>query len=202
MKNLLATLVSWGAAGLFFAALLDGAGLTIPGGVDVLVVYLAANRPNEILFLAALAVLGSTIGNTILFSIARKGGELFLDKRSAPRASRKFRQWFEHYGLLTVFISALVPLPVMPMKIFVFCSGALGIPVRQFLIAFLGARIPRYLALAYLGSLMGHDALTYLRAHVWHLALFATGMFFVLWLMIRYVDQKRARAAGVPGSQM
>ncbi len=193
MKNLLASLVSWGAPGLFFAAFLDGAGLTIPGGVDVLVVYLAANRPNEILFLATLAVLGSTIGNTILFSIARKGGELFLNKRSGSRYGRKFRHWFEHYGLLTVFISALVPLPVMPMKIFVFCSGALGIPVRQFLIAFLAGRIPRYLALAYLGSLMGHDALTYLRGHVWHLVLFAAALFVVLWMTIRYVDQKRAR---------
>jgi uncharacterized membrane protein YdjX (TVP38/TMEM64 family) len=193
MKKLLATIVSWGAPGLFFAALLDGAGLTIPGGVDVLVVYLAANRPNEILFLAALAVLGSTIGNTILFSIARKGGELFLDKRSGSRASRKFRQWFEQYGLLTVFISALVPLPVMPMKIFVFCSGALGIPLRRFLPVFLAGRIPRYIALAYLGSLMGNDALTYLRAHVWHLTLFAAVLFVVLWLMIRFVDEKRAR---------
>lgn len=200
MKNLLATLVSWGAPGLFFAALLDGMGLTIPSGVDVLILYLAANRPNEVVFLAALAVLGSAIGNTILFSIARKGGELFLHKRSDSRYGRKFRQWFEHYGLLTVFISALVPLPVMPMKIFVFCSGALGIPVRQFLIVFLAARIPRYLALAYLGSLMGHDALTYLRAHVWHLVLFAVALSVVLWLMIRYVDQKRARESHILSS--
>ena len=197
MRKILATIVTWGAPGLFLSALIDGMGVTIPGGVDVLIIYLAGRRPHEVLMLATVAILGSVIGNCILFSIASKGGELFLAKRLTSWHTQHFRRWFDHYGLLTVFISALVPLPVMPMKIFVFCSGALGISFRSFVLVFLAGRIPRYLGLAWLGRSMGDDALQYLRSHVWHLTVFAAVLFVVLWIMVRYVDRRRERAAAI-----
>ena len=78
---------------------------------------------------------------------------MFLDKRTASKRSKRFREWFDHYGLLTVFVAALVPLPVMPLKMFVFCSGALGVSPSRFVAVFLAARIPRYLGLALLGQL-------------------------------------------------
>jgi uncharacterized membrane protein YdjX (TVP38/TMEM64 family) len=193
MKKFVATLIGWGLPGLFLAALLDGAGLTIPGGVDILVVVLAAARPDDVLLLSFVTVLGSVLGNFFLFSIARKGGQMFLEKRLASKRSQTFKAWFDRYGLLTVFISALVPLPVMPMKIFVFCSGALGISPIRFVLAFLGARIPRYLGLAYLGRNMGDNAMGYLRSHVWHLTAFAAVLFLLLWLVIRVADMRREK---------
>ncbi|MDZ4802195.1 MAG: VTT domain-containing protein [Bryobacteraceae bacterium] len=194
MKKLLDTLVGWGPWGLFLAALLDGAGIPVPSGVDVLLVFLAAKRPDEFIWLSLIAVTGSTLGNLFLFYMAHKGGEIFLEKRTALPRTMKLRRWFDHYGLLTVFISALVPLPIMPMKIFVICSGALGASPLMFVIVFICARVPRYLALAYLGRSMGNDALHYLKDHVWHLTAFAAGLFFVLWIMIRIADHRRERA--------
>jgi membrane protein YqaA with SNARE-associated domain len=196
MKELLAKLVEYGPWGLFVGAFLDGAGVPVPGGVDVLDMFLAARRPDDVVLLALLAVLGSLMGNLVLFFLARKGGQLFLEKQSSGKRAKRFRAWFDHYGLLTVFISALVPLPVMPMKIFVFCSGAMGVTPWKFIAVFVAARLPRYFALAMLGRAMGDNALGYLKSHVWSLVAFAAALSLVLWLMIRWVDQRRARALG------
>jgi uncharacterized membrane protein YdjX (TVP38/TMEM64 family) len=120
---------------------------------------------------------------------------MFLEKRTATKRSRRFRNWFDHYGLLTVFVAALVPLPVMPLKIFVFCAGALGVPPVKFLAVFIAARIPRYLGLALLGQAMGNDALTFLKLHVWHLAGFAAMLFVVLVMLVKFMDRRRASAS-------
>jgi membrane protein DedA with SNARE-associated domain len=195
MKEFLSWLLAWGSPGLFLAAFLDGAGLPIPGGVDVLVMYLASQSPDQAIWLGVLAVLGSVLGNFILFLIARRGGQAFLEKRSSSKRSRTFRHWFDTYGLLTVFVSALVPLPVMPMKIFVLSAGALGSPPLRFLAVFLSARIPRYIGLALLGSAMGNNALDYLRLHVWHLFAFAAALFVLLAVIVRYADKRSTATA-------
>jgi membrane protein DedA with SNARE-associated domain len=198
MKNLLAILLSWGPTGLLVLAILDGAGVPVPGGVDVLILYLAAQRTVSVVHLAAFAILGSTIGNLILFSIARKGGEVYVERHTISPSGARFRKWFQHYGLLTVFISAMVPLPVMPMKIFVLCAGALGSKRSTFLTVFVSARIVRYSALAYLGEEMGHNALPYLKEHVGQLVGFAAVLFIVLFLLIKIVDWRRERMITAP----
>jgi membrane protein YqaA with SNARE-associated domain len=194
MKKFAATLVAWGPAGMFLAALLDGAGVTLPGGVDVLLVVLATRLPDQIYWLATLAIVGSLAGNLILYAIARRGGKMFLDKRARGKNAQRFRHWFDRYGLLTVFTSALVPLPVMPMKIFVLCAGAMGSNLRAFVLSFLGGRIPRYIGLALLGRAMGEDAMGYLRSHVWHLTAFAVGLFLFLMLLVKMADRRRGRS--------
>jgi uncharacterized membrane protein YdjX (TVP38/TMEM64 family) len=195
MKKLLAILLAWGPKGLFALALLDGAGLTIPGGVDALIVYLTSRNPQSLVLYSILTVIGSTLGNFVLFMIARKGGEAYLHRRTLSKRAAIFRRWFQHYGLLAVFIAALVPLPVMPMKIFVLCAGGLGVSPQAFVITFIGARIPRYFALAYLGASMGDNGLPYLRQHVWQLVAFSAGLFVVLFLIVKLHDYRRARAA-------
>jgi membrane protein DedA with SNARE-associated domain len=80
----------------------------------------------------------------------------------------------------------------MPLKIFVFSSGALGSHPVRFVLVFLAARIPRYLGLALLGRAMGADAINYLRHYVWHLLGFAVALFVVLALIMRYIDQRTA----------
>ena len=194
MKNFLIALVNWGPSGLFIGALLDGAGLPIPGGVDALVVFLATRLPANAVWLSAVAVLGSVLGNFVLFLIARRGGKAFLEKRSASKRAQRFRRWFDRYGLSTVFVAALVPLPVMPLKIFVLSSGALGSHPLRFVLVFLAARIPRYLGLALLGRTMGAHALEYLKQNVWYLLGFAVGLFVILALIMRYADQRTATA--------
>jgi membrane protein YqaA with SNARE-associated domain len=193
MKALLDTLVALGPAGVLFAAILDGAGLPIPGGVDALVVFLAARGPDQAWMFAAIAVLGSVLGNLFLFGLARRGGEYYLRKRGSNPRSQRFRRWFDKYGLLTVYTSALVPLPVMPMKIFVLSAGALGSPPLKFVAVFIAGRIPRYFGLAYLGMEMRDHAMDYLRSHALHLTAVAVGLFLFLMLLVKLADRRRAR---------
>lgn len=134
MRAFVQLLTGWGAAGIFLLAILDSAGIPLPAAVDALVLAVAAVQPAAALVDAAVAVLGSLIGSYILFALARKGGQAYLDRVTGSGRAARFRQWFQRYGLITVFIPALLPIP-MPLKVFVISAGALGVRTRQFLLS-------------------------------------------------------------------
>lgn len=144
--------------------MLDSAGVPIVGGVDLLLVSMAAERPREAWIAAVCAIAGSLIGSAFLFWIARKGGEVFLAKYISKGTGKRLHAWFEQYGLITVFIPAVSPLP-LPMKVPVFCSGALGVRWASFLGVVLAARAIRYFALAALGRSYGKATFAFLEAH-------------------------------------
>jgi membrane protein YqaA with SNARE-associated domain len=198
MKRIAAWAAGLGAPGLFLMALADGVVLPLPGGVDVFLILLATRRPESVVMLAAAATVGSTLGNLILFLLARKGGEAYIRKHTLSRWGAGIRRWFQHYGLLTVFICALVPLPGAPLKLTVICAGALGAGPRGFVATFLGARIARYTALAALGAAMGDDAIGYLIAHKWHLVAFAVALTGFMFALVRIADARRARRLHPP----
>lgn len=192
MKNFVATLVAWGPPGLLLLAALDSAGVPIPSAVDALLIVLSANSPGTAYWAAAFATVGSVVGSMLLYFLARKGGEKYLEKHTVGERARKLRQWFQHYGLLTVFISAISPVP-MPMKLFVVSAGALGVPPQAFFLTVLAARIPRYFTLAYLGSQLGHGAADYLKSHVWNIGGTMLLLFAVLFVCVKIMDFRRAR---------
>ncbi len=146
-------------------AILDSAGLPIIGGVDLLLITLAARMPQYAYLAAAYAVAGSLIGNLILFAIARKGGEAFLARHLSTRRGRRLHAWFEQYGLVTVFVPALSPIP-LPMKIPVFCAGALEVHWSYFIGVVLAARAIRYFSLAFLGMRYGSATFLFLQKHI------------------------------------
>lgn len=195
MKQIVTALMAWGAPGLLLLGILDGIGIPIPLGVDALLITLCSNAPNKWLLYALIAVLGSVSGSYILFTLARKGGEAYLERHTLSRAGAKFRQWFQHYGLLTVFISGSVPLPT-PMKVFVLSAGALGAGRAAFLMVMIGARLARYCALAWLGAAMGGDAWGYLRKHTTQLLWFALALTLILFALVKIADAVRLRRAG------
>lgn len=184
VSSLAAWLKDLGPAGAFLLAVLDSAGIPLPTGVDLMLILTAITNPDLGWTTAALAIIGSAIGCMILFFIARKGGKAYLERHTgSPRAVR-FRRWFERYGLLTVFIPVMVPIP-LPVKVFVLSAGALGVRPRSFLFTVLAGRIPRYLGLAYLGIALGNNSLAWLKAHTPHLAAVAIALFAGLYAAIR-----------------
>lgn len=190
MKGVMETLIAWGPAGVFVFAILDGVGVPSPGGLDWLLVFLASRTPDSAYTMAALALTGSLIGGMMLYYLSRRAGEKVLVKyRGRPRFVR-FEQWFQRYGLLTVFIPALVPIP-MPLKFFVICAGVFAVPPLTFFLVMLAARVPRYFALAYLGAQLGRESLPWLKSHVWHMVGIAAVLFAVLYIMIRLTDRRR-----------
>lgn len=191
MKKFLDTLIAWGPPGVFLFAVADGAGAPSPGGLDWLLVYLSIRSPGLAYGMAGLAILGSLIGGLILYYVAKRAGEAMLEKyRTRPRFKR-FERWFQRYGLLTVFIPALVPIP-MPLKFFVICAGVFEVPPLTYFLVMLAARVPRYLALAYLGSQLRDNALSWLQSHVLHLFGVAAGLFAFLYLLILLAEKRRA----------
>ncbi|MCC6342107.1 MAG: VTT domain-containing protein [Bryobacterales bacterium] len=182
-------MTSWGPLGLLVLAILDSAGIPLPAAVDALVVATAALNPPSAYLDAAMAVLGSAIGSMVLFYIGRKGGQAYLDRVAAGGRAHRFREWFQTYGLITVFIPALLPIP-MPLKVFVLCAGALGVKPLHYLLVVLAARIPRYFGLAYLGSQLGEHTMGWLKAHVWHLFVLAAALAAALALAVRLVSRE------------
>jgi membrane protein YqaA with SNARE-associated domain len=159
-------LQSWGSPGLLLLSLLDSVGLPIVGGVDALLIAVAMRQPRQAYLAAMCAIAGSIVGSLVLFVIARRGGELLLEKHIRGQRGARLHAWFEEYGLLTVFIPALSPIP-LPMKIPVFCAGALNVRISYFAGVLLVARTLRYFGLAYLGSHYGPDSGHFLRTHIW-----------------------------------
>src|SRR5712692_8218236 len=147
MKRIRDVLVSWGPLGLFALALIESAGIPNPGGTDAVLLVLTIARPENALLCAALASAGSLIGSMFFFEITRKGGEVLLAKYTRGGRGARFKSWYQRYGLVTVFISALVPIPVLPFKAFAACAGAMGVNRWRYLAVLAAARIPRYLGL-------------------------------------------------------
>ncbi len=196
LASLVATLTAWGPLGLFLFCIIDGAGLPTPGGLDAFFLLITANRPDDAYWLAGLTIVGSSIGNMILFFIGRKGGEATLAKyRSRPRF-QKFEEWFQHYGLVTVFIPAFVPIIPLPLKFFLLCAAVFEVKPLTFLAVFLAARIPRYLGLAYLGQHLGRESYPWLKAHLWHLMGFALALFVILYLVVVVIDRRKRSTTG------
>ncbi len=198
MDRLEAWLEAWGLAGVFLLAALDSAGIPLPAGVDALLVTLAAVSPRQAVAAALLATAGSVAGNLALFLAARKGGEAWLERKTASGRARRFREWFLRYGLITVFVPAVVPVVPLPLKVFVISAGALGVRLRSFLFTVLAARVPRYMAMAWLGARLGVETTAWLEAHLPHLVTAAILLFVALWLAVRYADlRSRRRVAAV-----
>lgn len=187
-------LVALGPLGLLILATLDSAGVPIPAAVDALLMLLAAKSPGQAVLCAFLAIAGSVAGSMFLYWVSRKGGEAYLARHTVTARGQRMRDWFQHYGLLTVFIAAGSPIP-MPLKLFVICAGALGVRPMSFFLTVLAARIPRYAALAYLGSQLGENAGAYLKAHAWHIGGILVGIFAVLFGAVKYVDARRLAQA-------
>ncbi len=66
----------------------------------------------------------------------------------------------------------------------------MGIPRLRFLLVMLLARVPRYLALAYLGAQLGADSGAWLKDHVWHLLVFAALLAIALAMLARRADRE------------
>jgi membrane protein YqaA with SNARE-associated domain len=171
-------------------AALDSLGLPVVGGVDALLIAVSTVEPQHAYLGATCAIIGSVIGSYILFAIARKGGHVMLAKQTSQGAGLRLRNWFERYGLLTVFIPALSPIP-MPMKIPVFCAGALEVRARSFVAVVALARCIRYFTLAYLGQRYGRDTLAFVLSHWPAVVIAVVALCVVAIVLLRVMNRKQ-----------
>ena len=187
-KHLTDTLIAWGPAGILLLSILDSSGFPVAGIFDALLILLAVKTPGVAWLCAGLAVAGSTVGNCILYWAAKQGGKAFMRKMAPEGRAAKFQAWFQRYGMITVFVPALVPIP-MPLKLFVVSAGVLGTSPVEFISVVLVARILRYFGEAWLGVTLGRESMSFLRTHAAHFALGAAALGLILYLFVRHRER-------------
>ena len=200
LGHLTQVLVAWGPLGILLLSILDSTGVPVAAVFDALLILIAVQRPSIAWWCAGLAVVGSTLGNVILFYVSRRGGQQFLAKFASAGRAMRFRAWFLRYGLLAVFIPALIPIP-MPMKLFVITAGVVGTPIADFLGVVLLARVIRYFGEAWLGVTLGHQSATFLKTHVWLLTGSAIALFAVLYGLMRWRHRAAKAEAALRASE-
>ena len=154
------TLLPYGAWGLMVLAICDSSFLSLPEVNDVLLMTFSISDPAGMVKYASLTVAGSVIGCALLYSVGRKGGEAFLQKRFAGERIAKLRRWYQKYGILAIIIPSLLP-PPTPFKIFVLSAGAFGISWPKFLTAVVIGRSIRYFSEGILAVLYGEAAIQF-----------------------------------------
>ncbi len=195
LAHLTAALIAFGPLGILVLAFIDSAGIPVASGMDALVIVVAAKAPSRALLAASMGVLGSLIGNLVLFLGARTGARRFVRETEQAGKQQRFREWFQRYGLLTIFIPAMLPIP-LPLKVFVISAAVLHTPLRTFVLVIVLGRCIRYFGEAYLGVLLGEGAGRFLRMYTWHLIAGAVALFAVLYLLMMWTERRRLRTKG------
>jgi membrane protein YqaA with SNARE-associated domain len=192
LAKLSAILLTYGPWGIFGLAILDSMGIPLPAGVDLLLLGIgveSVHAPSRAYLAAFMALTGSLIGNIILFQGARHGRRLMSRKDAEPG---KFQAWFRRYGLLTIFVPAVVPIVPLPLKVFVISAGAFHTHFRKFLVVIFAARVIRYFGLAYLALQLGADAKGFLTHNGWRLVGIALAVALALHWAMRWSERRRA----------
>jgi len=198
LSKIVAVLIAFGPWGVFLLGFIDSLGIPLPATMDALLILVAVKAPQRAYFTALMAVLGTAGGSITLFLAVRHGRRLFLKDEPPPGRRQRFERWFDRYGMLTVFIPAVVPVLPLPLKVFVVSAGALKTPFSKFLAVILLARVIRYFGEAYLGILLGEDAQTFLARHAWTILGIAIALGGAAYALIRISDRQRG---GVVGDQ-
>jgi membrane protein YqaA with SNARE-associated domain len=197
MKGFKQALIAWGPLGVLMLAFVESIGIPNPGGTDALLLLMAIERPDAAALCAVLATVGSLLGSLVFYEIVRRGGDKFLLRYTLSGRGQRFRAWVQRYGLVTVFISALLPIPILPLK--VFCAGAcaMGVTRTRFMLVLAAGRIPRYAGLAYLGAQLGENTNAWIKGHYWHMGAVAIALFGVLYGVLKWADRTQSQIEGL-----
>jgi membrane protein YqaA with SNARE-associated domain len=191
------TLALYGCWGLFGIALLDSAGLSMPGVKDLLLIYLSAQRPGLAWLYAVAVALGTALGSLIIYGLGRSGARLVGKKPSRENVSRASR-WLQRNAFVTVIVASLLP-PPLPFKPFSFAAGALRINVPRFTAALLVGAALRFGAEAWFGVRYGLGGAEYLKRNIVWLSLAGTGII-VLLALVNHLFRKTPAEPAAPSN--
>ena len=169
LRKIATALITFGPWGVLLLGFADSLGVPLPAVIDALLLSVAIKTPERAYFTAFMAVLGSAGGNIVLFLLARSGRRRFIRSELPTGRRQKFREWFHRYGLLTVFVPAIVPFVPLPLKVFVITAGVMHTSIGRFLGVILLARCLRYFGEAYLGIRLGENAEAFLTHNAWNI---------------------------------
>jgi membrane protein YqaA with SNARE-associated domain len=141
---------------LLAIAFLDSVMIPMPGGVDAVLILLAASRPSWMLIYVAAATIGSTVGCVVLYRLSQRAGKRALSRFSESKQKR-VKDLLDRYDVMSVLVASLLP-PPFPFKLFVVSSGVFRLNLMRFTLAVAGGRTFRYLLEGYLAAHYGEHA--------------------------------------------
>jgi membrane protein YqaA with SNARE-associated domain len=192
MDGLRDTLLALGLPGLFLIALLDSAGVPLPGGVDIVLMLLAWQQPSRFLLIALVAAFGSTLGCLVLYRLGLTGGDVAM-RRLDPAKREWVTAKVRENDVLAMLVAVLAP-PPLPTKIFMLVAGFVRMPRSRFVLVVFGGRMIRYGGEAYLAVRLGDQALATLQSHYPTIgSVLAVGV--VAYLGVRWLRKRRALSA-------
>jgi membrane protein DedA with SNARE-associated domain len=186
-----------GGPGLALVAFIDSSSVPLPDVADTLVIVGVVAHRHLWWYYPALATAGSVAGCQLIYELARRGGERFLEKRLRKDKVEKALRRVRRHGLLAIIVPAILP-PPMPFKIFVLLAGAAGIGPGTFAAAVTAGRAFRFFGEAVLARAYGNAALQAIQnniaqASLWFAGCVALGA--MAWQVWHIRRRRRARQA-------
>jgi undecaprenyl-diphosphatase len=188
-KNLKASLIGFGALGIFLIALMDAAFIPMPGGPDVVVITLSIATPTLMPLYVLAAMAGSTIGSLILYFIALKGGQAALRKFSAEKRA-KVQKALDEYDIWALLVAAVMP-PPFPFKLFVLSAGAFRMKRWRFVLAMVLGRGFRFVLEGILAVRYGEQATEILKQHSVKIGLGVAATILIIFLVKMLLNRRQ-----------
>jgi membrane protein YqaA with SNARE-associated domain len=195
---LLEWLKALGPLGLFGISLIDSAGIPLPGGPDLVMILLSANKPALMPVYALAATAGSAIGCTLLYLVARRAGIAAL-KRISPAKRDRIENALGRYDLIAVMVPAILP-PPFPFKPFVLGAGVFRLTTWRFITAVFIGRAVRFLIEGWLAIEFGEDAAVIIKQNGW-IVLAAVALGAACFFIVRFLRARRLRRASAEQAQ-
>jgi membrane protein YqaA with SNARE-associated domain len=189
-------LLSFGPFGLLAIAFLDSVLVPMPGGVDAMLLLLAASRPSWMLIYVATAIVGSTAGSVGLYLISKRAGHRALNRFSESKQKR-VKDLIDRYDVLSVLVACVLP-PPFPLKLFIVSAGVFRLNIVRFAIAIAAGRTFRYLLEGYLAARYGEQAKEIL-AHYYPAVGIGLAVAIIVFFVAKNLMKRGNRAAAVSG---
>jgi membrane protein DedA with SNARE-associated domain len=119
-------------------------------------ILLSANAHAMMPVFALAATVGSTIGCTLLYLVARRAGSAAL-KRVSPERRDRIENLLGRFDMVAVMVPAVLP-PPFPFKPFVLSAGVFKLKVPRFVAAIFIGRAARFLIEGWLAIKFGEEA--------------------------------------------
>jgi membrane protein YqaA with SNARE-associated domain len=145
---------------VFGVAFLDAL-IPLPGGMDGLVATAILATDGNLWMVATyivLAAAGNAAGNTILYAIGYKGGEVLLEKRLGRERFAAMRAKFEKREVLSLMLAAMMP-PPFPFKTLALAAAVFEVNFARFVLGILLGRLFRFSILSALVLTFGPQIL-------------------------------------------
>ena len=65
------------------------------------------------------------------------------------------------------------------------------VPYRAFVLTIIAGRVPRFLAMAYLGSQLGNNSMSWLKDHALYLGVVAVLLFVSMYALVKFVAHQK-----------